>query len=175
MPYTYRRYGLSKLRSGLLFAISLALLPNCGSNAENAESDRVVRYQTTSSVAPLRTVLFTRGDRRSFFVSAIDQESDGATVLVREAVITGSAGWVVVHADDRGGPGTVIGISAQLPPGRSTDVPVALNIPLQGTTRVHPMLHLEDNNTITCEFPSADAPVKLRGKLVVSPIAVRVT
>ncbi|MGH3656095.1 MAG: DUF7282 domain-containing protein [Micromonosporaceae bacterium] len=156
------------LRALLLCGV---LAAGCGRTAGSRND--VVHYSTTSSVPPLRSVPATEGSS-SFFLHAVDQNSDGAAVTVEKVVLTDSRGWVVVHADDNGGPGLVLGISAQLPAGTTTDVTVPLRMPLEETSLVHPMLHLEDNNTLTCEFPAGDAPVRLDGSLVLSSITVAV-
>lgn len=163
-------YLASQIRPLLVLLVVLSAA--CGRSGDSGTE--VVHYATTSSVPPSRSVPTTEGRPSSFYLHAVDQRSDGTAVTVKKAVVTGSPGWIVVHADDNGAPGPVIGTSAQVPAGTSTDVVVPLRAPLTRTALVHPMLHLEDNSTITCEFPAADAPVELDGELVVSPITVTV-
>ena len=80
-------------------------------------------------------------------------------------------GYVVVHDDENGQPGTVLGHSELLDAGTHEDVRIPLDTPSEGGG-VWPMLHVDDGNG-TYEFPGADEPVMIDGTPVVTSIAWR--
>lgn len=114
------------------------------------------------------------GDRGSFYLRAADQRSDGRTIVVEEAVFTGTKGWVVVHSQTGGTLGPVIGHSQQLPPGKSTNVAVTFSdVPIASRATVYPMLHVESNDNAEFDFPDADnAASSADGNVVVFPITI---
>jgi hypothetical protein len=108
-----------------------------------------------------------------FRVTAIrgyDQAPVNNAVVVAAAVIE-AGGWLVVHADENGAPGPVLG-QAALQPGTTAGVVV----PLAGdglTAVVWPMLHVDDNTVGTYEFGTvegADAPVVVNDQVATWPI-----
>jgi plastocyanin len=105
-------------------------------------------------------------------VTVMDQALTGNTVTVDEVVSDG-AGWMVIHADQEGAPGPVIGYSA-VPEGTSTDVTVEVDVSgLTGT--LYAMLHEDTGEMDTYEFPDADPPVKVDDQVVVQPFSVDVS
>lgn len=109
------------------------------------------------------------GERTSFYISALTpQSSDGTAVRINELILRGSRGYIAVHADVGGGrgPGEVIGSSEIFSEGLHTQVEVTLRKPLALSANVFPMIHLEDNGNETYDFPHADNPAELRGKVV---------
>lgn len=102
-----------------------------------------------------------------------DQSGDGNSVVVDEATISGSDGWIVIHADDGGAPGPVIGHVA-LPEGTSSDVEVELHEALSADATVWPMLHIDAGEAGVYEFPGADGPVTADGDVVVAPLSYTV-
>ena len=70
------------------------------------------------------------------------QSSDGSSIVVASVTLP-SAGFVAVHSNADGGPGPVIGNSALLAAGTSTDVVVMLDTPLTVTGLVFPMAHID--------------------------------
>jgi plastocyanin len=102
-----------------------------------------------------------------------DQTGDGNSVIVGEATISGSNGWIVVHGDDGGAPGAVLGHVA-LPEGTSSDVEVPLDEPLTADATVWPMLHVDAGEAGVYEFPGADGPVTADGDVVVAPLSYTV-
>ena len=115
------------------------------------------------------------GDESSFLVRLSPQESDGTSVVIDEVVLTGSPGFVVVYDDGDGAPGRQIGASAVLEPGRSTDVRVVLDEPLDGTAVVHAMLHLDDDGNGQLDYPAHDAPATAGEGIVVVSADVTVS
>lgn len=107
-------------------------------------------------------------------ISVEDQSGDGTTVAVTSVTIEGADGWVVVHLDDDGGPGAVLGQVA-VAEGTSTDVQVPLDERLASDATVWPMLHVDAGTPGTYEFPGADTPVTVDGSVVMAPLAFTVT
>lgn len=110
-------------------------------------------------------------------INAEDQNSDGSTVTVSQASISGANGWVAIHQMDSGGkPGGVIG-QTFIQEGDSSNVAVQLNQPLTSSTTVMAMLHVDDPADQNYTFPqdnSTDGPVMANGQAVVKPFEVTV-
>lgn len=101
--------------------------------------------------------------------SSADAMSSAASVEISDQAIAHSAvtvtkvnsaveGWIVIHIEDEGKPGAVIGY-APVPVGESKDVKVTID-PAMATTKMFAMLHVDEGVKGTYEFPGADAPVK---------------
>lgn len=102
-------------------------------------------------------------------VEVQDQSGDGAMVTVPQASISGSSGWVVIHADDEGSPGAVLG-QTYIPEGESTDVAVQLAQPLSSSQTLYAMIHEDNPADQQYTFPdNGDAPVEVDGQVVVKP------
>ena len=65
-------------------------------------------------------------------------------------------GFIAVHGDGGGSPGAVVGNSALLPAGTSTDVMVMLDTPLDGDTTLYPMVHIDTDGNGLYEFGTVD-------------------
>lgn len=107
-------------------------------------------------------------------ISVSDQTGDGTTVAVDAVTITGAEGFVVVHLDEDGAPGQVLG-HVGIPEGTSSNVQVPLDSPLAEAATVWPMLHVDAGTLGTYEFPGADTPVSVDGEVVMAPLALTVT
>lgn len=77
-------------------------------------------------------------------------------------------GYVVVHANDGGKPGAVIGRTELIDAGTHENVSVQID-PTRAGDRVYPMLHTDDGDGVY-EFPGADAPTTFGGSVVVAPV-----
>jgi len=77
----------------------------------------------------------------------------------------------------RAAPGGPFDSERRLPPEVERNVKAAYNLdkPLTATAKVFPMLHLEDNNNTTYDFPNGDAPAKVGADVVVLPIEITVS
>jgi plastocyanin len=96
-------------------------------------------------------------------VSVADQPIKDDTVTVAKVVSNGP-GWIVIHADKNGAPGAVLGHSA-VKDGENTDV--AVKLAAEGRTEtLYAMLHTDAGTVGTYEFPGADGPVSVDGKVV---------
>ena len=91
-------------------------------------------------------------------------------ILTLPSITSPQAGWLVVHADDGGTFGPVIGYAA-LAEGENTDVIVPIDTDA-ATETVHLMLHEDGGVVGTYEFPGADAPVIVDGAPVSMAYAV---
>ena len=103
-------------------------------------------------------------------VFVIDQPTVDNTVNVTRATV-GEPGWVVIHADEDGAPGPVIGYSA-LPAGINANVKVAVDP--EGVTGVlYAMLHVDKGEAGVFDFPDgADVPVDRNGEPVTKSFSV---
>lgn len=87
------------------------------------------------------------------------------TVTIAEATVEGPA-WVVIHADDEGKPGPVIGYA---PLTESNNSNVVVEIDEDAATPIlHAMLHVDAGEVGTYEFPGADVPVKVGDAIVMA-------
>jgi plastocyanin len=102
-------------------------------------------------------------------VTVADQEIVDGTVTVAEVVSDGP-GWIVIHADQDGAPGPVLGYSP-VNDGENSDVAVTLD--LMGLTRtLHAMLHTDAGQVGTYEFPGDDVPVQGGEGIVMAPFSL---
>ena len=94
---------------------------------------------------------------------------DGSVLIAR--AVSPVNGWVVIHADDSGRPGTVIGY-APVAAGdtRALAVPIDSNAV---TATLFAMLHVDEGTAGTYEFPGDDVPLTdAQGNPVVAAFAV---
>lgn len=99
-------------------------------------------------------------------VSVEDQTIKDGQITVPSATSDGP-GWMVIHADDGGAPGAVVGQTA-LSDGENTDIVVDIDTDM-ATPTLYAMLHTDSGEVGTYEFPDADPPVKVEGSVVVKP------
>lgn len=102
-------------------------------------------------------------------VTVADQEVVDGKITVAEVVSTGP-GWIVIHADDGGKPGPVVGYAA-VADGVNTDVVVEIDVKA-ATPTLYAMLHTDTGAQGQYEFPGADAPVLVDGAMVMPAFAV---
>lgn len=104
-------------------------------------------------------------------VEVEDQElGEGNTVVVPSTTSEGP-GWMVIHADEDGGPGPVIGWTA-VEAGENSDVEVELD-PEGITETLHAMLHVDAGVEGEYEFPGDDVPAQdADGNVVMAPFAL---
>lgn len=95
-----------------------------------------------------------------------DQKVVNNTVTI-ESVTAAKAGWIVIHADQNGQPGDVIGHAA-VAAGKSSDVKVTIDSS-KATAKLYAMLHIDAGKIGTFEFPGADEPVKDNNTVVMTP------
>lgn len=126
--------------------------------------------------APVRVndavVTFPINVAPSLVVAAQPLGEEG-TVTIAEALIDVD-GWLVIHADDGGRPGPVIGATA-LAAGLNRNVVVTIDDLDMVGTQVFPMLHYDTGVIGEYEFGTvegADLPVRFAEAVVVLPMAI---
>ncbi|OGO04727.1 MAG: hypothetical protein A2Y73_07070 [Chloroflexi bacterium RBG_13_56_8] len=102
-------------------------------------------------------------------VTVNDQEIQDGTVTVA-TIVSDGPGWMVIHADNNGAPGPVIGHTAVMD-GENTDVVVDIDVDA-ATETLYAMLHSDLGTVGTYEFPGADTPAQADGQVVMSPFSV---
>jgi len=94
------------------------------------------------------------------------QNIEDGTVIV-DQVYMDQQGWVVIHADDGGQPGPVIGY-IEVPEGVSNEVVIQV-VPEDITPTLYAMLHVDAEPLSEFNFPEGDdAPVTVDGEVVVT-------
>jgi len=107
-------------------------------------------------------------------LQVVDQDLDFPTMVVIPVAASRGPGWVVVHADDAGAPGAILG-KTRLINGFWRDVPVTLARPAGDGERLWAVLHVDEGTVGEFEFPGPDAVVTdadgdpLQGSFVVTP------
>jgi hypothetical protein len=99
-------------------------------------------------------------------VNVMDQRIKDGTVTIDE-VLSNGPGWLVIHSDAKGGPGSVIGHAAA-PDGLSRNVVVKIDAK-KATPTLFAMLHTDAGRVGTYEFPGPDLPVTVDDKMVDPP------
>ncbi len=85
--------------------------------------------------------------------------------------MSATPGWIVIHTDNGGKPGPVVGYAA-VREGENLNVVVAIDAKKAGSV-LYAMLHTDAGTVGAYEFPGADVPVMSMG-MMVSP-AFKVT
>lgn len=88
------------------------------------------------------------------------EQRPGSSVTVSQVYLA-SPGYVVIHADNNGKPGDILGASVLLPSGESQNVQVTLSRKTADGEKLWSMLHSERNGNSTFEV-AADTPVQSR-------------
>lgn len=95
--------------------------------------------------------------------------SDGESVTVPQAALSGSGGWLAIRADDGGEPGEVLGY-APLEEGENTDVEVEFDRPVESSQKLYAVVHAEDPADGDYTFPDGDPPIMQNGEMAAEPI-----
>ena len=102
-------------------------------------------------------------------VEVSDQAIENGTVTV-DRVVSDGPGWIVIHADNNGAPGAVVGWSA-VTDGENIDVAVEIDMDT-ATATLYAMLHADLGTVGTYEFPGADEPVMVGGQVLTPAFTV---
>lgn len=102
-------------------------------------------------------------------VEVSDQAIEDGTVTV-DRVVSDGPGWIVIHADNNGAPGDVIGWAA-VEDGENLDVVVEIDVDA-ATETLYAMLHADLGVEGTYEFPGADVPVQVDGQVLTPAFTV---
>ncbi len=96
-------------------------------------------------------------------VSVSNQPDKGDTVTIARVVSDGP-GWIVIHKEEAGGPGAVVGYTA-VHKGVNNNVVVKIDS-YTATPKLFAMLHVDKGVVGKYEFPGPDVPVMLKGEMV---------
>jgi hypothetical protein len=96
-------------------------------------------------------------------VTVGDQAVKDDTVTISQVQSDGP-GWIVIHKEEHGGPGAVVGHAA-VKDGVTSDVVVKIDS-YTATPKLFAMLHTDAGAVGTYEFPGPDKPVMLNGEMV---------
>jgi hypothetical protein len=91
-------------------------------------------------------------------VSVLAQDPNPLNRVVIEQVVYGANGWIVIHEDNAGQPGAVLG-RTRLMPGVTRNVAVTLSRDAVDGETLYAMLHKDEGMIGTYEFPGPDGPV----------------
>jgi hypothetical protein len=128
-----------------------------------------------SDAQPFSAAAIVAFNHQTFMPATADTSNQppAETSVVIASAIIGTNGWMVVHSDNAGQPGPVLGFSP-LNPGTNTAVVVVLdgeNL----TPVVWPMLHVDDGAVGTYEFDGEsglDNPVAINGVVATKPLTL---
>ena len=163
---------------GIIFTLALAAcqptttsnqqVPVTAATATEAAPTATVAPQATATemAAPTATAAMAETPTTAAVtpsVTVADQAVQNGTVTIAKVVSSGP-GWLVVHADNNGAPGTVIGHTA-VKDGENDNVVVQIDM-AKATPVLYAMLHKDAGTVGTYEFPGADVPVMVDGKVV---------
>lgn len=98
----------------------------------------------------------------------VNNQDPGNSIMI-ENIQLSERGYVVIHEDDNGSPGNVIGHSGLLS-GNISNVIIPLER-LASNEMLHAMLHVDDGD-YQYEFPGDDSPLKQNGEIVVESFEV---
>jgi hypothetical protein len=134
-------------------------------------ADGPVAIDGNVAVFPVSTVPTVNANPQIVLPGDARMNEMGTTSFVAEDVLSDGAGWLVVHADNDGAPGTVLGF-APVQDGYNADVRVELDTE-DVTPVLFPMLHTDSGEPQVYEFgevEGADAPVSVDGNVVTFPV-----
>ena len=92
------------------------------------------------------------------------------SMVTIDLVSSSGPGWIVIHIDNEGAPGPVIGYAA-VQNGENMDVKVEIDEET-ATDMLYAMLHTDMGVEETYEFPGDDVPVAVDGNVVMKPFSV---
>src|SRR5262245_11596262 len=102
-------------------------------------------------------------------VTVEDQEIVDNQVTIAKVVSEGP-GWLVIHVQEDGNIGAVIGQSPVVA-GENANVVIEID-PMMATETLYAMLHTDAGVVGTYEFPGPDTPVTVNGEAVTPPFQV---
>ncbi|WP_164913743.1 fasciclin domain-containing protein, partial [Methanoculleus taiwanensis] len=102
-------------------------------------------------------------------ITVTDQPIVNDSVIIKEAVAKRD-NWVVIHADQNGAPGPVIGMALIA---RGVNDNITVQIETENATKtLYAMLHNDAGMKGVFEFPGSDRPETVMGEVVVQPFNV---
>lgn len=136
--------------------VVLALLTVLGACAGSDEGRRTSaeRQRSVVPAGPTSSTLAQVYGR----VQGVDQTGDGTRLVIGRAELRGTSGFVVVHAENQGGPGAIVGHAA-IAEGMSENVVVDLDAQVPSGP-YWAMLHRDAGTAGVFEWPGPDGPVR---------------
>ena len=119
-------------------------------------------------ITPSFTVTIDGGGDAFGAVTVADQTADPANTVVVATVTSVGPGFIVIHADDGGAPGEVLGNTA-VNDGSNSDVSVTLSRDAVDGEVLYAMLHIDAGVQGTYEFPGPDVPATDADGDVITP------
>ncbi len=99
-----------------------------------------------------------------------NQDGEDGKITI-QTVIAAKKGWLVIHADENGEPGEVVGFSP-VKEGINDNILVNINIE-KSKSKLHAMLHIDEGVDGEYEFPGDDSPATSEnGQIVNRPFSV---
>ncbi len=111
----------------------------------------------------------TPPEKRNPSISVKDQKVKNGEIVIPELYLD-KPGYIVIHKQQDGSVGPVIGNSDLLQSGESMNESVAINT-TQATDTIYGMLHYDDGDG-EYNFPGNDGPVRVDGSVVVKPFSI---
>lgn len=105
----------------------------------------------------------------TYSVTVSSQDASSGNILIDE-VIAPQLSWVVIHAEDDGTPGPMIGLS-QVKEGINQNISVAID-PNAATETLYAMVHVDAATLGEFEFPGDDIPIQTNGSVIMAPFKV---
>lgn len=139
---------------GLVFVLALALAACSGGSSTESPTE-----VPTEAPTPELEMMDPS-------VTVSDQDASLGTVSI-DLVHASDPGWLVIHADNDGAPGAVLGY-APVTVGDNQDVVVEIDL-AQATPVLYAMLHLDAGTVGEYEFPGDDVPVFVGDTIVNVP------
>ena len=148
-----RKHGIRWLTILAIFVMALAA---CQSATPTVEVHQTPKEADMEVITP------------SVSVSAQEIADDKVTIA---SVVSNGPGWLVIHAQADGKPGSILGRTA-VSGGENSNVVIAIDVS-NATETMYAMLHTDAGEVGTFEFPDGpDAPVMVDDKVVTPAFAV---
>jgi len=157
---------------GLILASAL-LISACAPSQEVSGNEPCVEVSDQNikdnmAAADASAIAFVSYTDSDIKLAAVQAMGDG--IITIDRVCSNGPGWIVIHADENGAPGSLVGYAA-VQDGENMDVMVQVNS-AAATETLHAMLHTDAGEIGTYEFPGDDTPVSLDGSVVMMPFSL---
>lgn len=140
---TTKTIGVLLIAAIILIGAGYYLFPTTGSKLQ--ENAQEIQNSETSAMRVEENAVVT------------PEQKPGSSVMV-SLVSLSSAGFVVIHEDKDGKPGTILGASSLLQAGENSEVRVTLSRTSKNGEKLHAMLHNDTNGDSV--FSEGDQPVQ---------------
>jgi hypothetical protein len=115
----------------------------------------IFRSKTNNDQAPTNSNNSTAGMRVEDNAIYVQEQKPGKELIANMAVLK-KPGFIVIHQDNNGVPGAIIGISQYLTEGEHDNVKIILNTSTMDKQTIYAMLHEDNGDKI---FSETDTPV----------------